>query len=68
MERQLTTSHVLTTILKPLVESSKRQLKETRELIESMKNVVLDENGILVSYDVTSLFTNAPVEESIKNI
>ena len=45
-------AQVLSTILKPLVESSERWLKDTMDLIESMRDVVLEEDEILVSYDV----------------
>ena len=34
-------------ILKPLVKSSERRLKDTRDLIEPMKDVVLEEDEIL---------------------
>ena len=33
--------------------------------VQTMKDVVLHDNEILVSYDVESLCTNVPVEESI---
>ncbi len=33
-----------------------------------MQNLKVDENDILVSYDVTSLFTNVPLQETIKMI
>ena len=43
VELKLTTSliRVLSAILKPLVESSKRQLKDTMELVESKKDEFL---------------------------
>ena len=35
------------------------------KVVEDIKGLVLEENEILISFDVTSLYTNAPVEESI---
>ncbi len=55
----------LSTILRPLVGSSGRNLRNTNELVETMEGIVMDESEMLVSYDVKSLFTSIPVEESI---
>ena len=35
---------------------------------EEIQNLEVDENDILVSYDVTSLFTNVPLKETIEMI
>ena len=56
----------LSSIIRPLVGSSGRNLKNTEDLVESMKEVTLDEDEILVSYDVKNLFTNIPVAESVE--
>ena len=58
-------ARLLASILGPLVKSSERTLRNTAGLVDTMKEVVLDEDEILVSYDVKSLFTSVPVEESI---
>ena len=55
----------LSSILRPLVGSSGRTLKNTAELVEEFDNVVLQDDEMLVSYDVKSLFTSIPVGESI---
>ena len=55
----------LSSILRPLVASSKRILKNTASLVDAMKDVSLMDDEVLVSYDVKSLFTNIPVEEAI---
>ena len=43
---------------------SGRTLKNTAELVEEFDNVLQDDE-MLVSYDVKSLFTSIPVRESI---
>ena len=45
--------------------SSGRTHKNTAELIEEFDNVVLQDDEMLVSYNVKSLFTSIPVTESI---
>ena len=55
----------LSEILRPLIKSSDRILRNTNDLIETMQDVVLQHDQILVSNDVKSLFTNIPVNESI---
>ena len=45
--------------------SSGRTLKNTAELVEGFDNVVLQDDEMLVSYAVKSLFTSIPVGESI---
>ena len=58
-------SRRLSKILRPLVGTSGRTLKNTNDLVETMEKVTLNEDEMLVSYDVKSLFTSIPVEESI---
>ena len=55
----------LSGLLRPLVGSSGRILRNTNDLVDTMKDISLDANEMLVSYDVKSLFTSIPVEESI---
>ena len=52
-------------LLRPLVGSAGRILRNTNDLINTMENIHLRENEMLVSYDVKSLFTSIPVEESL---
>ena len=56
----------LSFILRPLTGSSGRILRNTEDLISIFDEVVIEEDEMLVSYDVKSLFTSIPVEESIK--
>ena len=52
-------------ILRPLVGKSGRVLRNTVDLVETMEEVCLEQDEVLVSYDVKSLFTSIPIDESI---
>ena len=58
----------LAAILKPLVGYSGRIsiLQSTSDLIDVTKTVTVNDDELLVSYDVKSLFTSIPVKESIE--
>ena len=43
-------------------------LKNSAHLVESMKDLVLPEGTVLVSFDVTALFTKVPVARSLEII
>ena len=59
-------SRKLAAILKPLVGLSGRRVKNTEDLVDTMREVSLSEDEILVSYDVKSLFTSIPINETIQ--
>lgn len=48
-------------ILKPLTINSKYNIKNSYNLKELVDNIRLEENDVLVSFDVVSLFTNIPL-------
>ena len=56
----------LSRILRPLVGCSGRALRKTIDLVDKLDDVVLRDDEMFVSYDVKSLFTSIPVEESIQ--
>ena len=39
----------------------------TQQTVENLKNVSLEPNEVVISFDVTSLYTNVPVKEAIGN-
>ena len=39
----------------------------TEQIVKEIKNLKMAENEILISFDVSSLYTNVPVDESIKD-
>ena len=53
--------------LKPL-SVNRYTISDTFSFVEEIKNLVIDQNDILVSFDVTSLFTNVPLQETIETI
>lgn len=53
--------------LKPL-SVNRYTISDTFAFAEEIQNLKVDENDILVSYDVTSLFTNVPLKETIEMI
>jgi len=55
-------------LLRPLVGRTKHHIKNSLDLVHKLKELRLTEEESLVSFDVTSLFTNVPVEESIEII
>ncbi|XP_072030199.1 uncharacterized protein [Amphiura filiformis] len=55
-------------IIGPLVGRSPHHLKNSKELVEKLQHVQLTNDEILVSYDVTALFTCTPVNESFRII
>jgi hypothetical protein len=55
-------------VLRPLVGKSERHLKNSQDLVNKLRGVTLSNNQSLISYDVTSLFTNVPVDESVSII
>lgn len=58
----------VTDVLKPLMGMNGYALKNSVHLVESMKDLVLPEGKVLVSFDVTALFTKVPVARSLEII
>ena len=58
----------LARILKPLVGSSPHHSKNTGDFIQQIKEVKLQADEIITSYDVSALFTSVPVEDATKII
>ena len=54
----------LAEILKPFVGKSEHYVVNSKEFITKIEQTKLDEDEILVSFDVVSLFTNVPVDEA----
>ena len=52
-------------IISPLVGQSGHHLQNSKDLVDKLKNFQLESGEVLVSYDVTALFTCTPVQESL---
>ena len=55
----------LSYMLRPLVNASEHILRNTKDLVKRMADINLTEDEILGSYDVRSLFTSIPIDQSI---
>ena len=52
-------------IISPLVGQSGHHLQNSKDLVDKLQNFQLESGEVLVSYDVTALFTCTPVQESL---
>lgn len=55
-------------ILKPLSGRTDSYVKNTKHFVDMTKSMTLTEDDFLVSFDVESLFTNVPVQETLNII
>ena len=55
-------------ILKPLEGTPGRVIKNSMELMNRQKNLTVNADECFVSFDISSLFTNVPVDESLQVI
>lgn len=55
-------------ILQPIAKAQKSYLKDTTDFINFIERTKVQQNTILVSMDVTSLYTNIPQEEGINTV
>jgi hypothetical protein len=56
------------TILKLLAGNSKSSVKNSDHFIQLLKPIELQDQDILGTFDVVSLFTNVPIKESLQII
>ena len=52
-------------ILSPLVGKNEYALKNSAKMVEELSKIKLCETDVLVSFDVTALFTKVPVDKSL---
>ena len=62
------TSKELARILKPLAGRSTFSVQNTMDFVEQVKNIRLQPQECIVSYDVKALFTSVPIKPAIKII
>ncbi|XP_052739858.1 uncharacterized protein LOC112042946 isoform X2 [Bicyclus anynana] len=58
----------LATLLKPFTGNTSSFVKDSKHFVRIIKNEIISDSEIMVSFDVESLFTNVPVEEVISLI
>ena len=56
------TAKELAKILKPLVGLSTHHLQNTKDFIQQLKDVKLQQDESIISYDVKALFTSVPIQ------
>ena len=61
-------SSFVDSLLQPIAKQQTSYLKDTTDFINFIGNTKVTENAILVSMDVTSLYTNIPQEEGITTV
>ena len=59
---------VLAGIIYPLVGPSPHHLKNTQHFVEHIKQLRLESEEVITSYDVKALFTSVPVDPSIQTV
>ena len=61
-------SRALADLLKPTIGKTKYFVKNTAEFVDEIKNVKLENDEIMNSHDVVSLFTNVPIKDALTAI
>ena len=59
------TAKFVARIIKPLVGKSSHHVENSQDLIKKLKGMTVEDNEIMASFDVTALFTNVPIRESL---
>ena len=59
-------SAFLANILSPLTEKSDYTVNNSAHFVSTINNKRVQENEIMVSFDVESLFTNAPINGAVQ--
>ena len=58
-------SKYITSIISPLAGRTDSHVKNSKHFVEMMSGLSVEEDEILVSFDVSSLFTNVPIDEAV---
>ena len=62
------TAKELAKIIKPLVGRSPHHVQNNKDFLESIRNIKLQPDECIMSYDVSALFTSIPIDPAIKTI
>ena len=62
------TAKQLARILKPLVGKSSYNVQNTSDFVQQLRNIQLQQQECIISYDVKALFTSVPIEPAIEII
>ena len=61
------TAKELARILKPLAGRTTYSVQNTKDFVEQVKNIKLQQNECIISYDVKELFTSVPIKTCNKD-
>ena len=56
---------IIARILKPLVGKSQHHMPTTKDFVEQIKDITLGTGECIIWYDITALFTSAPVASAL---
>ena len=59
-------SSFVDSLLQPIAQKQQSYIKDTTDFIKFKEKTKMDQDTILVSMDVTNLYTNIPQEEGIE--
>ena len=62
------TAKELAKILKPLIGKSPHHVHNNKDFLDSTKNIKIEDDECIMSYDVTALFTSIPIDTTISII
>ena len=62
------TAKELAKILMPLIGKSPYHVHNNKDFLESIKNIKIEDDECIMSYDVTALFTSIPIDNTISII
>ena len=58
----------LNTILAPYARQADSHVTNTRDFVEKIEDITIEDDEVMVSYDVKSLFTSVPVDDAYAEI
>ena len=61
-------SRYITSLISPLAGKTDSHVRNSKNFVEMMSGLSVEEDEILVSFDVSSLFTNVPIHEAVRVI
>ena len=61
-------SKYITSLISPLAGRTDSHVKNSKHFVEMMSGLSVEEDEILVSFDVSSLFNNVPIDEAVRAI
>ncbi len=58
----------ITSLISPLAGKTDSHVRNSKHFVELMTGLRVEEDEMLVSFDVSSLFTNVPIDEAVQVI